>query len=124
MSNVNAATGEMCHAEEDFVLRGLIPLNFIRNYRTAADYDGMLGHGWSTSLDMQLTLQGNDQIVFVDSEQNRIPFDLPPLGGVSSHANDTLETITLLRRRDEFVLTFPDRRRLVFGAVGGPATVF
>ena len=62
---VNLSTGNFYYEKEDLKIRGLMPLNFKRCYNALDKNGGALGHGWSHSLEVFLTLPKKETGVFV-----------------------------------------------------------
>ena len=113
MSNVNVGTGEVCHFFTDFSLRGIIPVEFSRLYRSGLQKRETLGFGWTHTL--QMTLSGeSDRIVFREGQGTERSFAWIGPGESSIYAADTPQSSTLMRDLDGFTLIMPDRKRLIF----------
>ncbi len=85
---VHAATGaKVLNGDDDtdFVLPGIIPLEWRRFYSSAdLRRDGLFGAGWSVAFEVQVEVlahpEGGDQLVYTDEQGRRIEMGAIPLG--------------------------------------------
>ncbi|WP_416421570.1 RHS repeat-associated core domain-containing protein [Pseudomonas sp. App30] len=95
---VHAATGaKVLNGDDDtdFVLPGIIPLEWRRFYSSAdLRQDGLFGAGWSLAFEVQVEVlahpDGGDQLVYTDEQGRRIEMGAIPLGGAVFSAGEGL----------------------------------
>ncbi|MCC7542066.1 MAG: hypothetical protein IT379_37955 [Deltaproteobacteria bacterium] len=124
---VDVATGKLVTWDTDLELPGPIPLTFERQYSSSLSYrDGVLGHGWSHSLDQSVWLE-LDQLVYKAEDGREI--ELPTTGLsdavirpgqelVDPHNRLTLRCTAPLH----FEVELADNRILDFAPVPGDAS--
>ena len=57
---VNLFSGELINAAADFSLRGWLPIDFTRVYKSNSSHLGVLGHGWVHTYDVALRRDNAD----------------------------------------------------------------
>jgi RHS repeat-associated protein len=99
---IDVATGRVLTEATDFALPGRLPLTLTRNYSSAwGARDGVLGLGWSHSLDQALWFEPG-LAVYRNAEGQEIVFDGSELEGVVPVGREVFEPIsrnTLVRTR-------------------------
>ena len=78
LCNVNIGTGAVYYYSVDFVLRGFIPLRFVRDYDSTRKTESALGHGWRFNHDRTLHLA--DNTAFYIAPDRVIPVPHPDIG--------------------------------------------
>ncbi|MVF14318.1 hypothetical protein FT643_19450, partial [Ketobacter sp. MCCC 1A13808] len=86
---ISMITGEELLPQTDFIIGGLIPLEWKRFYRTSNPVNRGLGHGWTYPVSETLQI-GNDSILFHDAEGRRIEFPVPAVGQFTSNRAEGL----------------------------------
>jgi RHS repeat-associated protein len=121
---VDVATGRMLTSTVDANLPGPLPLRIERCYSSAfASRDGVLGYGWSFSLD-QSVWRERGKVVYLAEDGRELEFDtfdcpeheLQP-GGMRWYAPDRLMLRCLAAGSWE--ITFPDGATREFGPIPG-----
>jgi len=95
---VHAATGAkvLGGAEElDFVLPGILPLEWQRFYNSRDDRrEGLFGSGWSVAHEISVQVQphpdGGERLIYIDEQARRIDMGSIPLGGATFSAGEGL----------------------------------
>ncbi|HKZ19447.1 MAG TPA: DUF6531 domain-containing protein [Acidimicrobiia bacterium] len=65
---IDVATGKMYHEMPDLVIRGPLPIEFVRRYDSQSSFNGPLGFGWSHNYLMRLVFPATGRVVFVDGQ--------------------------------------------------------
>ena len=111
---VNVATGEVTAGSDDLMLPGLIPILFQRSYAsTRADQLSDLGYGWKHSWDYRLLLR-DDCMEYIHAGGRSLFFEVP---AGNREVRLVEEGFTLRRSGEEWVVTTPTGRQLVFPAL-------
>ena len=98
--------------ELDFVLDGVMPIQWQRTYLSDNAHSGILGKGWSLPFTLFL-LRNDEDVVFVDAQGREISF---PLQETGQSFYSKYERITLRRTAvQQWELITQDGMRLVFG---------
>ncbi len=95
---VHAATGAKVlgsDEELDFVLPGILPMDWQRFYNSRDERrDGLFGAGWSVSYEVRVEIlphpEGGETLVFTDEQGRRIDMGSIPLGGAVFSAGEGL----------------------------------
>lgn len=121
---VDVATGRMFTEVEDFSLPGPIPLRFVRRYDSnRSSRKGVLGHGWSHSLEQSIWLE-RGRVVLWDSDGREIEVQTLDLPGrelaVGQRIEHLREGLLVKRTADrDFEVETRDGLVRVFRDVGG-----
>ncbi len=99
---VNIATGEATFSSSDFSMNGRGPvLSFRRSFRSFSSFSGMLGYGWRTDLDVNLTQNSNGDVTIYSEDGSGIYFldqaglYIPSPGNHSTLVKNADNTFTL-----------------------------
>ena len=65
--------------EVDFVIDGVMPIQWQRTYISDNTHSGILGRGWSLPFTLFLLCKDED-VIFVDAQGREIPFPLQEIG--------------------------------------------
>ncbi|MBV4464544.1 RHS domain-containing protein [Pseudomonas sp. SWRI79] len=95
---VHAATGAKVlggDVELDFVLPGILPMDWQRFYNSRDERrDGLFGAGWSVSYEVRVEIlphpEGGETLVYTDEQGRRIDMGSIPLGGAVFSAGEGL----------------------------------
>ncbi|HBE78217.1 MAG TPA: hypothetical protein DDW65_10610 [Firmicutes bacterium] len=88
IAQVNLNNGNLVIAATDFILPGRrIPLMMSRYYNSLADYEGMLGKGWRSSLESFLEINGQN-VIINDPDGSRHTFEYISPGEYTHPAGD------------------------------------
>src|SRR5262249_42480995 len=110
MCDVNIVTGEVTHFTTDFVLPGIMPLHFTRNYSSTSTDVGPLGYGWKHNLEVNLRLSDSQAILtYMLGKTVSLPF--PPL---DSPPSVPVSGLTVGRPSDLVAVPEAARTRLIF----------
>lgn len=117
---VDATTGQVVVQQIDFTVSGRLPLVWERHYASANSYDGAVGAGWQTPMDIRLELMPYEQAIGAAAyfPDHSTAFDrLPDSEGWSSRVYDWQygyalyqqgSTLTLRTREGiEYAFAFP-----------------
>lgn len=91
---ISMITGEALLTQRDFVIPGLIPLQWTRFYRSSNTRNRGLGVGWTHPASGTLQI-GNDSVIHEDAAGRRIAFPLPQNG---QYSTNSAEGLMLLRQ--------------------------
>jgi YD repeat-containing protein len=97
---IDVATGKMYHEMTDLVVRGPIPIEFVRRYDSQSAFNSAVGFGWQHSYQMRITPDGTNRAVLVDQRGRTIYF-------AKSAVNTTGQTTWDENRIEHLVLTEP-----------------
>jgi len=81
LCNVNIGTGAVYYYSVDFVLRGFIPLRFVRDYDSTRKTESALGHGWRFNHDRTLHLADNTAFYIAPDRVIPVPHPDYPASG-------------------------------------------
>jgi hypothetical protein len=119
---VDVATGRVFTDATDFTLPGPLPLVFERNYFSSWSHrDGVLGPGWSHSLDQALWFE-DGLAVYRNEEGQEIVFDLADTKGEAELEREFFEGVsrnTLVRERGGWRVISPEGRIHHFARMEG-----
>jgi len=71
---VDLITGRMIYEGEDFVIPGVIPLSWERNWYSDSDYEGLMGYGVHSNYDLALYLEEADQVIIMRLSDGRLAY--------------------------------------------------
>jgi RHS repeat-associated protein len=108
---VEVVSGRVMTDALDFELHGLLPIKFERNYYSASNYEGPLGHGWHHSYDQYISVDAQNVCL-------RLP-DGRPIAvdeiAVGEEFFEPIERLSISRGIDSFTVRRADRQTLSFG---------
>jgi len=71
---IDVANGKMYHEMADLLIRGPLPIEFVRRYDSQATFNGPLGFGWRHRYMMRLEFPATGRVVLVDGQGRSIYF--------------------------------------------------
>jgi hypothetical protein len=94
---IDVATGKMYHEMTDLVIRGPLPIAFVRRYDSQSTFNGEMGFGWQHNYQMRITPLGTDRAVLVNQQGRSIYFAKSPLNntGATSWDENRIEHLIL-----------------------------
>jgi len=110
---VDLASGQVWVSQNDFVLRGPIPLDWRRYYSSGSRRMGVCGFGWDTPGDTRIELSETGEARFYDGAQGACVFPSLPFVG---RVREWTAGGSLTREVDRLVVTQPNGLRYVFPA--------
>ncbi|MDI2594768.1 DUF6531 domain-containing protein [Pseudomonas sp. 681] len=119
---VSMVTGEELLTLHDGTLKGVLPFDFTRLYRTSAvEMDVGLGWGWSHSLSHRLDIDGA-HVIWTDHENRRTPFPLPSVERPTIHNSLSRAAIYLGNEPEELILALAGEAARFYHFRGGRLT--
>lgn len=113
---VHAATGAKVLSgdeELDFVVSGLLPIDWQRVYNSRDERcEGLFGAGWSVPCEVSVHIDTDERLIYIDEQARRIDMGAIPLGGAAFSAGEGLS----VRRHgnDQLLIESEDGRYRLF----------
>lgn len=109
---VNILTGDVSVEQQDFVLPGRIPIEWMRSYSSGNRRNGLCGHGWETPADIRLEIDAsNGSVLMIHPSIGPLLFEhLPATLGETAAELELMDGALLSDHGSEFrVRTKEDR---------------